>query len=131
MPSMTYCTASAASSTPSKRDSTMFPVMPRSRTIGSARTKAPKQAAATMTTTAISKADQQQIFAGASRQQHGRRDCTRAREQRDRQWKGGNVADMLFDRLLRGFTLAAQAHAEHHFGSDREQQQATGNPECG
>ncbi len=39
-PSITYCTASDARITPSSRDSTMFPVTPRSLPIRSAATKA-------------------------------------------------------------------------------------------
>ena len=42
---------------------------------------------------------------------------------------GGDVAHVLLDRLLGGLAFAAHAHAEHHFGRDREQQQAAGDAE--
>ena len=36
--------------------------------------------------------------------------------------KGGDIAHVLFDRLLGLLRLALGAHAEYHFGCDREQQ---------
>jgi hypothetical protein len=52
-PSMTYCTASAASSTPSKRDSSTLPVVPRERSTLEANRKTMMHIAATAAITAI------------------------------------------------------------------------------
>jgi len=57
MPSTTYCTASAASSTPSSRDNTMLPVKPKYLLIRAAKVKAARQQAPTSTTTAINNDD--------------------------------------------------------------------------
>jgi hypothetical protein len=60
-------------------------------------------------------------FAGA-RQEDGRSDHARSGHQWNGEWKGGDIAQALFDRLLGLLRLAPGAHAEHHFGCDREQQ---------
>src|SRR6185312_8073438 len=55
-PSMTYCTASAASTTPISRCNTLLPVVPRSFAIGVAATKQRKHAEQTTTMTPSSSA---------------------------------------------------------------------------
>ena len=72
-----------------------------------------------------------QIAVGAAGQQHGRGDGAGAGHERDRQREGGDVAHVLFDRLLGGFAFAAHAHAEQHLEGDREQQQAAGDAKRG
>ena len=66
---------------------------------------------------------------GAAGQQQGRGDRARPGHQRDGQREGRDVAHMLLDRLLGRLRLALDAHAEHHFGGDREQQQPAGDAE--
>jgi len=52
----------------------------------------------------------------------------RARHQRDRQRKSGEVADVLLDRFLDLLRFPFDPHAEHHFRRHGEQEQAAGDP---
>ena len=97
---MTYCTASAASSTPSRRDSTTLPVVPSSLAIGAASANTTKHSASTAAITAEQDRQPHRIAAAAAGQQHGGGDRAGARHQRNGEREGGDVAHVLLDRLL-------------------------------
>ena len=73
--------------------------------------------------------EQHDLAAGLSGEQERRGDRARSRHQRDRERKGRDVAHLLFERVLGLLRLPLDAHAEHHFGGDREQQQPAGDAE--
>jgi hypothetical protein len=69
------------------------------------------------------------VAAGAAGQQHRGGDRAGAGHQRNSEREGGDVAHAFLDRVLGFARLPLDAHAEHHFRRDREQQQAAGDAE--
>ena len=128
-PSITYCTASAASSTPSRREATTLAVTPSNLAIRAASAKTTKQSASTATMTASRIASRVGSPIAAAGKQDGGGDRAGTRHQRNGERESGDVAHMLFERLLGLLRLPLDAHAEHHFRGDREQQQAAGDAE--
>jgi hypothetical protein len=96
----------------------MLPVRPSSRLIRPAEIKCDETGERDHHHDGEQQSGEQQIAGGAPRQQHGRGDGAGAGQERDRQREGGDVAHVLFDRLLGGLAFAAHAHAEHHLKRD-------------
>ena len=72
------------------------------------------------------------VAAGAAGEQHRRGDRAGPRHERDRQGKGGDVADMVdHHRVARDLALALAAQREQHVEGDIEQQQPAGDAEGG
>jgi hypothetical protein len=72
-----------------------------------------------------------EIAARAAGEQHARGDGAGTGHQRDGEREGSDVAHVFLERVLGLARLPLDAHPEHHFRGDGEQQQPAGDPECG
>src|SRR5262245_43265545 len=119
-PSATYCTARAARSTPRTRVTTLTPVCPRSRPIGSDTTSAMWPSTRTMPVMAKTRRNPSGSVPQAV-------DGDRAGDERNGHGDAADVAAA--ERLVLlglGLTLARR---EHHLRRDAEQEEAAGNTE--
>jgi uncharacterized membrane protein len=117
-PSMTNCTARAASNTPSSRDSTTLPVTP---------TEDAKARRDDGNDDAEQGRELERLVARPAGEQQGRGNGARSGHQGDGQREGGDIVQMFLDRLLGLLRLSLDADAEHHIRGDREQQQPAGD----